>query len=61
MYLGNQVARFNVSDPENPGKECWLMLSDLYVKQAVAEVETMLVTTLKQKHPCRCHLVINLK
>ena len=38
-YLGNQVGRWDMHDPLNPGRQCWAMSSDLYVKCAVGEVE----------------------
>ena len=38
-YLGNQVGRCDMHDPLNPGRQCWAMSSDLYVKHAVGEVE----------------------
>jgi hypothetical protein len=38
-YLGNQVGKWDMYDPLNLGKQCWVMLSDLYVKRAVTEVE----------------------
>ena len=37
-YLGNQVGRWEMHDPLNPGRQCWTMSSDLYVKHAVGEV-----------------------
>ena len=38
-YLGNQVGRWDMHDPLNPGRQCWAMSSDLYMKCAVGEVE----------------------
>ena len=38
-YLRNQVGKWDMHDPLNPGKQCWAMSSDLYVKHAVGKVE----------------------
>ena len=38
-YLGNQVGKWDMHDPLNLGKQCWVMLSDLYIKHAVGKVE----------------------
>ena len=38
-YLGNQVGKWDMHDPLNPGRQCWAMSSDLYMKHAVDEVE----------------------
>jgi hypothetical protein len=42
MYLGNEIRKVDVDDPDNPGKLAWGMSSDLYVKRAISEVETEL-------------------
>ena len=39
LYLGNEVTKWNMGDVLDPGKECWAMSSDMYVKRAVSEVE----------------------
>ena len=38
-YLGNQVGKWDMHDPLNPGRHCWAMSSDLYVKHVLGEVE----------------------
>ena len=38
-YLGNQVGKWDMHDPLNPGKQCWPMSSDLYVKRVFGKVE----------------------
>jgi hypothetical protein len=38
-YLGAEVKKWTIDGAENPSKVRWAMLSDLYVKQAVTEVE----------------------
>ncbi len=39
LYLGSQVSKFYIEGAENPEKPRWAMLSEKYVKQAVADVE----------------------
>jgi hypothetical protein len=38
-YLGAEVKKWMIEGADNPTKVCWAMLSDLYVKRAVTEVE----------------------
>ena len=38
-YLSNQVGRWDMHNTLNPGRQCWTMSSDLYMKSAVGEVE----------------------
>jgi hypothetical protein len=41
-YLGSQISKFRIDGAEDPDKPRWAMSSELYVKQAVADVETEL-------------------
>ena len=41
-YLGLQISKFRIDGTEDPDKPRWAMSSELYVKQAVADVETEL-------------------
>jgi hypothetical protein len=41
-YLGSQISKFCIDGAEDPDKPRWAMSLELYVKQAVADIETEL-------------------
>jgi hypothetical protein len=41
-YLGSQISKFCIDGAEDPDKPRWAMSSELYVKQAMADVKTEL-------------------
>jgi hypothetical protein len=42
MYLGADVRKYYIEGSDDPAKPRWAMLSESYVKQATADVETEL-------------------
>jgi hypothetical protein len=51
-YLGTQVSKFRLDGADDPDKTRWAMSSEVYVKQAVADVETEL-EKVDQRLPTR--------
>jgi hypothetical protein len=40
LYLGSQISKFHMDGVKDPDKPQWAMSSELYVNQAVADVDT---------------------
>ena len=50
VFLGAEIKKWNLNDPNNPTKTRWAMSSDLYVKCALADVEKELADAHKKLH-----------
>jgi hypothetical protein len=48
MYLGAEIKKYYLKDSDDPQKTRWAISSDLYVKKAIADVETELAQVDKK-------------